>query len=140
MPAPIYIDGSFGEGGDQVLRTALSLAAITGRPLRISRIRAGRRHPGLAPQHLTGVQALAKICRARVSGDRIGAQIMELNPNPAKPEIPKLKFQIPNNSQAPNANDPNTECADQKIFGIWVFGIWNFKVLPKTDRISLDRY
>jgi len=70
-----------------------------------------------------------------------------VNPNPAKPEIPKLKFQIPNKSQAPNANDANTECADQKeyvgvldigiwnLFGIWVFGIWDFKVLAKTDRI-----
>jgi len=44
-------------------------------------------------------------------------------PNPAKPEIPKLKFQIPNKSQAPNANDPNTECADQKIF--WNLGFWD---------------
>jgi len=40
--------------------------------------------------------------------------------NPAKPEIPKLKFQIPNKSQAPNANDQNMECADQKIF--WDLG------------------
>jgi len=62
-----------------------------------------------------------------------GASPVEYDIPWGKPEIPKLKFQIPNKSQAPNANDPNMECADQKIF--CSFGHWDFKVLPKTDRI-----
>ncbi len=46
----IYIDGSYGEGGGQVLRTSLSLSAITGSPIRIEGIRAGRQKPGMAAQ------------------------------------------------------------------------------------------
>lgn len=55
----IQIDGSYGEGGGQILRTSLSLAAITGQPIRIERIRAGRQKPGLAAQHLTALRAAA---------------------------------------------------------------------------------
>ena len=54
---PIRIDGSMGEGGGQVLRTSLSLSIITGRPLHIRNIRAGRGKPGLLRQHLTCVRA-----------------------------------------------------------------------------------
>ena len=65
----VIIDGAHGEGGGQILRTALSLSAITGRPLRIERIRAARRIPGLAAQHLTALRAAAAICSAQLSGD-----------------------------------------------------------------------
>src|SRR5215468_9182352 len=57
----ITIDGSFGEGGGQILRTALGLSLFTGQPFRIEKIRAGRRNPGLLRQHLTAVKAAAKI-------------------------------------------------------------------------------
>jgi RNA 3'-terminal phosphate cyclase (ATP) len=63
----VIIDGAHGEGGGQILRTALSLSAITGRPLRIERIRAARRSPGLAAQHLTAVRVAAALCGARSS-------------------------------------------------------------------------
>ena len=53
----IQIDGSQGEGGGQVLRTYLSLSALTGRPFHLRHIRANRRKPGLRPQHLTAVRA-----------------------------------------------------------------------------------
>jgi len=76
----IVIDGSYGEGGGQVLRTGLALAAITGRPLRIEQIRAGRRKPGLQPQHLTAVHAVAKICDAEVEGDRLDSQVLTFAP------------------------------------------------------------
>ncbi|MBD3560838.1 RNA 3'-phosphate cyclase, partial [Planktothrix sp. FACHB-1355] len=65
----IEIDGSYGEGGGQVLRTSLSLAAITGKAIRIQKIRAGRQKPGLAAQHLTAVRAAAAICQAEMRGD-----------------------------------------------------------------------
>jgi len=48
---PLVIDGGYGEGGGQIVRTALSLSAITGRPIRLDRIRARRPKPGLAAQH-----------------------------------------------------------------------------------------
>ena len=53
----ITIDGSFGEGGGQILRTALGLSLVTGKPFRIDKIRAGRKKPGLLRQHLTAVNA-----------------------------------------------------------------------------------
>lgn len=64
----VTIDGSFGEGGGQILRTALSLASLQGRPLRIVNIRAGRKQPGLRPQHVQAVKAAATICNASLEG------------------------------------------------------------------------
>ena len=62
------IDGSYGEGGGQLLRTACALAAITGETVRLRNIRVRRVPPGLAPQHLTAVTAVAALCGAQVEG------------------------------------------------------------------------
>lgn len=62
------IDGSHGEGGGQLLRTAVALAAITGESIRLRNIRARRANPGLAPQHLAAVKAVAALCGAEVEG------------------------------------------------------------------------
>ena len=72
----LLIDGSHGEGGGQVLRTSLSLSAITGRPVRIDRIRGGRPEPGLKPQHLTAARAAAAVCGALLEGDELGSQTL----------------------------------------------------------------
>jgi RNA 3'-terminal phosphate cyclase (ATP) len=80
---PLVIDGSHGEGGGQILRTALGLAALTGRPLTMENIRARRPKPGLAVQHLTAVRALAAVCRAELSGDILGARRIEFRPRSA---------------------------------------------------------
>ena len=77
----LKIDGSYGEGGGQVLRTSLSLAAITGQPIRIEHIRAKREKPGLAAQHLTAVRAAATICRAQVRGDALRSMTLEFIPS-----------------------------------------------------------
>ena len=76
----IKIDGSYGEGGGQILRTALSLSAIEKKAFEIYNIRAGRKKPGLRPQHLQCVQAMAQICGADVSGDSIGSLSLEFYP------------------------------------------------------------
>lgn len=76
----VVLDGSYGEGGGQILRTALSLAAIQGRPIAIENIRAGRPQPGLRPQHLAAVRAIAAICGAETSGDRVGSRRLSLRP------------------------------------------------------------
>jgi RNA 3'-terminal phosphate cyclase (ATP) len=76
----LTIDGSQGEGGGQILRTSLSLAAIAGRAIRIENIRAGRPKPGLAAQHLTAVRAVAALCRARLAGDEIGSGRLDFLP------------------------------------------------------------
>ena len=64
----VEIDGSFGEGGGQILRTTLSLSCISGKPVRIFSIRKNRPKPGLMPQHLISVKALARISEAEARG------------------------------------------------------------------------
>jgi RNA 3'-terminal phosphate cyclase (ATP) len=76
----LEIDGSQGEGGGQVLRTCLSLSALTGRPFKISNIRAGRKKPGLRPQHLTVVQAVSAICQAEIQGAALNSQTLIFSP------------------------------------------------------------
>ncbi len=82
----VVIDGSYGEGGGQVLRTGLTLAVLTGKPVRIEHIRAGRKKPGLRPQHLTAVRAAAAVCRAHLEGDELSSQALTFAPGgPARP-------------------------------------------------------
>ncbi len=76
----VNIDGSFGEGGGQVLRTSLVLSAITGQPLHIYNIRAARSKPGLQAQHLTSVRAAAAICGAELEGAAMGSQSLVFRP------------------------------------------------------------
>ncbi|MFO0963713.1 MAG: RNA 3'-terminal phosphate cyclase [Phycisphaerales bacterium] len=76
----IEIDGSQGEGGGQILRTSLALSMVTGQPLRMTRIRAGRPRPGLMRQHLTCVEAAAAISGASVDGAAVGSQTIEFRP------------------------------------------------------------
>jgi RNA 3'-terminal phosphate cyclase (ATP) len=66
--ALIPIDGDLGEGGGQILRSALTLASVTGQGFEVTRIRARRSRPGLRPQHLAAVRAAAMSCRAEVHG------------------------------------------------------------------------
>ena len=80
MTQPLVIDGSQGEGGGQILRTSLSLSAITGRPIRIENIRANRPKPGLGAQHLTAVRAVSALCRAGLVGDEIGSGQLDFIP------------------------------------------------------------
>ncbi|MCI0473301.1 MAG: RNA 3'-phosphate cyclase [Ignavibacteria bacterium] len=77
----IRIDGSYGEGGGQILRTALSLSTCLRTPFEIVNIRKGRPRAGLLPQHLTSVNAVAKICNAEVSGAKFGSTSLIFNPN-----------------------------------------------------------
>lgn len=76
----LTIDGSQGEGGGQILRTSLALAAITGTPVRIEKIRAGRAKPGLQRQHLVAVQAAARVCHGALDGAALHASCIELRP------------------------------------------------------------
>jgi RNA 3'-terminal phosphate cyclase (ATP) len=76
----IHLDGSTGEGGGQILRSALSLSAITGRSFRLESIRAGRKRPGLMRQHLTCVQATSVICGGRTSDIRLGSESLSFWP------------------------------------------------------------
>jgi len=85
MTEPVTIDGASGEGGGQILRSALSLAVLTGTPLRMHRIRARRRKPGLLLQHRAAIRAAATISGAHVRGDELGSSELEFEPQPVMP-------------------------------------------------------
>jgi RNA 3'-terminal phosphate cyclase (ATP) len=76
----IKIDGSQGEGGGQILRTAISLSAITGGPVEVTGIRAGRPNPGLRPQHASAVKAVADLFHADVENLQVGSEWVRFSP------------------------------------------------------------
>ena len=78
------IDCSYGEGGGQILRTAVSLSAVTRQPIRLTKIRSGRPKPGLQRQHVCAVEALSKLSGSRTEGVQVAS--LELNFIP--PDIP----------------------------------------------------
>jgi len=80
----IEIDGSQGEGGGQIVRTSLALSLVTGKPFRITNIRAGRSKPGLLRQHLTAVKAARKISGAKATGAEISASTLTFKPGKVK--------------------------------------------------------
>ena len=81
----IQIDGSQGEGGGQIVRSALALAMVTGSGFAIEKLRAGRAKPGLMRQHLTAVRAATEICQADVTGDAIGSSSLTFRPGSVIP-------------------------------------------------------
>lgn len=81
----LEIDGSFGEGGGQILRTSLALSLITGTPFRVFNVRAKRARPGLQRQHLTAVRAAAEVGNAEVRGDELHSREFFFTPNEIQP-------------------------------------------------------
>src|SRR3989338_11655229 len=79
----IEIDGSI--GGGQILRSSLSLSALTKKPFKIINIRGKRENPGLKNQHLTAVNSMAKICNAKVKGNELNSKELEFIPNEVLP-------------------------------------------------------
>ena len=97
MRLPVDIDGSRGEGGGQILRTSLALAIITGRKLRMKRIRAGRKRPGLQPQHLACVKAAALLCNGKATapgGKELEPGMQELELVPGTELAPVIEIDI----------------------------------------------
>src|SRR5437868_15541451 len=76
----VELDGSFGEGGGQILRSSLALSLLTGRPFRLRNIRARRSRPGLQPQHLKSVLAAAEIGSAEVTGAHLKSVTLVFDP------------------------------------------------------------
>jgi RNA 3'-terminal phosphate cyclase (ATP) len=77
----VKIDGSYGEGGGQILRTAVSLSAITGKPIEVSNIRANRTNPGLRPQHMAGIKIIANLFHAKSENLKVGAEWIRFSPS-----------------------------------------------------------
>ena len=88
----IEVDGSLGEGGGQVLRTAVALAAVLSKEIHLFNIRAGRAEPGLRPQHMTGVKAAAELCSANLQGLDVGAT--EFVFKPGKLQAGNFRFDV----------------------------------------------
>lgn len=80
----LIIDGSQGEGGGQIVRSSLALSLVTGKPVTIEHVRAGRRRPGLGRQHLTAVRAARKISGAKVDGAELGSSRLAFRPGKVK--------------------------------------------------------
>jgi RNA 3'-terminal phosphate cyclase (ATP) len=78
---PVKINGSQGEGGGQILRTAISLSAITGKPIEVTNIRANRANPGLRPQHIAGIRIIADLFHAKSENLKVGAEWIRFSPS-----------------------------------------------------------
>jgi RNA 3'-phosphate cyclase len=76
----LQVDGSYGEGGGQILRTAIAFSIITARPIHVTRIRAGRNEPGLRPQHLAALTILRDVCRGELQGAYVGSEEISFSP------------------------------------------------------------
>jgi RNA 3'-terminal phosphate cyclase (ATP) len=88
----LSIDGSYGEGGGQIIRTSLALSLITGQPFRVYNVRARRDKPGLQRQHLTAVTAAAAIGTAQAEGAHLGSKEFSFEPGAIQPG--EYKFTI----------------------------------------------
>lgn len=89
----VKIDGSHGEGGGQILRTAISLSAISGKPIEVTNIRANRTNPGLRLQHLAGIKIIADLFHAKSENLKVGAEWIRFSPSD-KFEGGSIKFDI----------------------------------------------
>jgi len=80
----LQVDGSYGEGGGQILRTAVAFSALTKKPVKITNIRANRPNPGIRPQHFVAIQSIKELCSAEVKGLEIGSSHLTFAPGEIK--------------------------------------------------------
>ena len=76
----MHIDGSYGEGGGQILRNAVAISVLTKKPIEITNIRANRLNPGIKPQHYAAIKIIRKLCNAEISGLNIGSSSLTFSP------------------------------------------------------------
>jgi RNA 3'-terminal phosphate cyclase (ATP) len=93
MAELVTLDGAMGEGGGQILRSAVALSLVTGTPIRIENIRANRPKPGLGYQHLAAARAAAQVSGAEVRGAAVGSRSLYFAPGPVRPG--SYRFTIP---------------------------------------------
>ena len=91
----VSIDGDLGEGGGQVLRTALTLSAVTGQGFEMTRVRARRSRPGLRPQHLAAVRAAAPATRLASASLRSSTSLAFTRPRRSSSSSPAAQKNRP---------------------------------------------
>jgi RNA 3'-terminal phosphate cyclase (ATP) len=101
-PSIVEIDASYGEGGGQILRSALTLSVLTRTPVHLHHIRSNQRNPGLAPQHLTVVRALAQIAQAELENDHLRSTEILFRPQSA-PQHGSYTFDVSDSIQGSSA-------------------------------------
>ena len=89
----ILIRGDFGEGGGSIVRLSVALAATLKKPVKITKIRLGRKNPGLREQHLKGVRAVAELCNGTLNGDKLGSTEVEFYPGDSIKKKVKVKVE-----------------------------------------------
>ncbi|MCK5560725.1 MAG: RNA 3'-phosphate cyclase, partial [Thermoplasmata archaeon] len=90
----LEIDGSYGEGGGQIVRSAISLSAVTETPVKLIKVRAKRKKPGLAQQHITAIKAVAILCNGKYTSLRPGSSTLEFTPGKLKLKDTEYYFDI----------------------------------------------
>lgn len=147
----LEIDGSYGEGGGQILRTAVALSVLTKKPVEIKNIRANRPTPGIKPQHYIAIQSIKELCNANVEGLEIGSSNLTFTPGDIKGG--KYKFDIGTAGSitlvfqacllsALKTHEPITICVtggtDVKWAPSWDYFVYVFLPLIRKMRVTVD--
>ncbi|MGC2428219.1 MAG: RNA 3'-terminal phosphate cyclase [Nitrososphaeraceae archaeon] len=114
----LTIDGSYGEGGGQIVRTAVSLSAITGKPIQIVNIRAKRDNPGLRPQHLSAVKAVADLFHAKAENLKVGADWIRFIPPDYSPPHSDSCLSDNDNNNISSLNNNNSSSSNNFEYGM----------------------
>jgi RNA 3'-terminal phosphate cyclase (ATP) len=127
----LTIDGSYGEGGGQIVRSAVSLSAITGKPIQVVNIRAKRENPGLRAQHLSAVKAVADLFHAKVENLNVGADwIRFIPPNYSPPLRSDSCFSDDKNNNNTYSPNNNSSSSDNFEYGMRIIDIGTAGSIP----------
>ena len=129
----LELDGSFGEGGGQILRTCLALSLVTGKAFHLRNVRARRAKPGLQPQHLMSVRAAAAVGQAEVRGDSLRSGDLVFQPGSVVPG--KYQFDIGTAGEARITSKRCTGIASSRRMKAW-----QPRVSSRSARVPMIRY